>query len=103
MRNPAEPDRGFHDPERGSPDALGRKTREALWKKNVKNCVKKADVYAAGTLRAGLLHALFPAIIQRKLPASGVLCIDTGCGKGGRLTAMIVEGGCFRLAAVNGQ
>ena len=27
----------------------------------------------------------------RKLPGSGILCIDTGCGKGGRLTAMIVE------------
>ena len=27
----------------------------------------------------------------RKLPGNGILCIDTGCGKGGRLTAMIVE------------
>ena len=25
------------------------------------------------------------------LPETGVLCIDTGCGKGGRLTAMIVK------------
>ena len=28
----------------------------------------------------------------RCLPETGVLCIDTGCGKGGRLTAMIVKG-----------
>ncbi|MBR5751268.1 MAG: serine/threonine protein phosphatase [Clostridia bacterium] len=27
----------------------------------------------------------------------GVICIDTGCGKGGRLTAMTVEGEKFRL------
>ena len=26
------------------------------------------------------------------LPETGVICIDTGCGKGGRLTAMIIEG-----------
>lgn len=25
------------------------------------------------------------------LPETGILCIDTGCGKGGRLTAMIIE------------
>ena len=31
------------------------------------------------------------------LPETGVLCIDTGCGKGGRLTAMIRENGLFRL------
>ena len=27
----------------------------------------------------------------RPLPERGVLCIDTGCGKGGRLTAMVVS------------
>ena len=27
----------------------------------------------------------------RPLPENGVLCIDTGCGKGGRLTAMVVS------------
>ena len=31
------------------------------------------------------------------LPEKGVLCIDTGCGKGGRLTAMIAEGREYRL------
>ena len=31
------------------------------------------------------------------LPETGVLCIDTGCGKGGRLTAMVIEGGSFTL------
>ena len=25
------------------------------------------------------------------LPATGIICIDTGCGKGGRLTAMIID------------
>ena len=31
------------------------------------------------------------------LPAYGVLCIDTGCGKGGRLTALIAEGKKYTL------
>ena len=34
---------------------------------------------------------------NRLLPEKGVLCIDTGCGKGGRLTAMIVEGNKYTL------
>ena len=34
------------------------------------------------------------------LPRYGALCIDTGCGKGGRLTAMIVSGGQYRLECV---
>lgn len=29
---------------------------------------------------------------KRVLPEKGVLCIDTGCGKGGRLTAMVTDG-----------
>lgn len=33
----------------------------------------------------------------RSLPKTGILCIDTGCGKGGRLTAMIVEGQNYML------
>ncbi len=33
-------------------------------------------------------------------PENGVICIDTGCGKGGRLTAMIAEEGRFRLESV---
>ena len=34
------------------------------------------------------------------LPEKGILCIDTGCGKGGRLTGMIVEDDRFRLESV---
>ena len=32
-----------------------------------------------------------------ELPLGGIVCIDTGCGKGGRLTAMIVDGHEFVL------
>ncbi|MBR4455606.1 MAG: metallophosphoesterase [Solobacterium sp.] len=32
-----------------------------------------------------------------KLPSSGVICIDTGCGKGGVLTGMIIEDEKFHL------
>ena len=32
-----------------------------------------------------------------RLPATGVLCIDTGCGKGGRLTALCTEGETYTL------
>ena len=35
-----------------------------------------------------------------RLPAQGVICIDTGCGKGGRLTAMVIEGERYRLESV---
>ena len=31
------------------------------------------------------------------LPETGILCIDTGCGKGGRLTAMIIKGKEYSL------
>ena len=34
------------------------------------------------------------------LPETGVLCIDTGCGKGGRLTAMITDGNMAVLHSV---
>lgn len=34
---------------------------------------------------------------NRLLPEKGVLCIDTGCGKGGRLTAMITDGKEYML------
>ena len=34
------------------------------------------------------------------LPERGIICIDTGCGKGGLLTAMIIEDGRFRLECV---
>lgn len=39
----------------------------------------------------------------RKLPTNGVLCIDTGCGKGGRLTAMIIEGNEYHLISTAEQ
>jgi serine/threonine protein phosphatase 1 len=34
------------------------------------------------------------------LPERGAICIDTGCGKGGRLTAMVIEGDRYRLESV---
>ena len=34
------------------------------------------------------------------LPQHGIICIDTGCGKGGRLTGMIIDGDHFRLECV---
>ena len=40
---------------------------------------------------------------QKPLPERGVICIDTGCGKGGRLSAMITEGGCYTLQSVPEQ
>ena len=33
----------------------------------------------------------------QELPKRGVICIDTGCGKGGRLTGMVIEDGKFIL------
>ena len=33
----------------------------------------------------------------RNLPEKGVICIDTGCGKGGKLSAMIVEQHRYRM------
>ena len=33
----------------------------------------------------------------RTLPEKGIICIDTGCGKGGRLTGMVVEDGKYWL------
>ncbi len=38
--------------------------------------------------------------VSYDLPATGVICIDTGCGKGGKLTAMIIEGNQFVLQSV---
>lgn len=39
--------------------------------------------------------------IKYELPEKGVICIDTGCGKGGRLTAMIIEGKQYTLLSVS--
>ena len=43
---------------------------------------------------------ILPYNEDRPLPERGVICIDTGAGKGGRLTAMIIENGIFRLETV---
>ena len=40
---------------------------------------------------------LLPYGEDRPLPEQGVICIDTGCGKGGPLTAMVVTGNQYRL------
>lgn len=37
---------------------------------------------------------------ERKLPESGIICIDTNCGNGGQLTAMIICGEAYRLECV---
>ena len=36
----------------------------------------------------------------RELPERGNICIDTGCGKGGNLTAMLVEDGKYQLTCM---
>lgn len=36
----------------------------------------------------------------KALPEKGTVCIDTGCGKGGRLTGMIVEEGKYSMVRV---
>ncbi len=38
--------------------------------------------------------------VSLPLPETGVICIDTGCGKGGRLTAMVIEGNRYTLYSV---
>ena len=38
--------------------------------------------------------------VWHRLPERGILCIDTGCGKGGRLTAMTVKDGKYLLESV---
>ena len=35
--------------------------------------------------------------VRYELPKTGVICIDTGCGKGGALTAMVIEDQTFTL------
>lgn len=48
----------------------------------------------------GETRELLPPGEWLTLPKQGVICIDTGCGKSGRLTAMIVEDERFRLESV---
>ena len=43
---------------------------------------------------------ILPYSEWRTLPEKGTVCIDTGCGKGGRLTGMIVEEGKYSLVRV---
>lgn len=38
-----------------------------------------------------------PEETLQELPQRGVICIDTGCGKGGRLTGMVIENGKYCL------
>lgn len=38
--------------------------------------------------------------VSSPLPRQGIICIDTGCGKGGRLTALIAENGEYTLTSV---
>ncbi len=35
------------------------------------------------------------------LPDKGIICIDTGCGKGGRLTAMVLDGSTYRMESTS--
>ena len=44
--------------------------------------------------------AELPEDTEMPLPERGVICIDTGCGKGGRLTGMVTEDGQFTLKSV---
>ena len=48
----------------------------------------------------GETRELLPSGEWLPLPKQGVICIDTGCGKGGRLTAMMIEGTQYRLESV---
>ncbi|MBR3019139.1 MAG: serine/threonine protein phosphatase [Clostridia bacterium] len=43
---------------------------------------------------------ILPEEAARPLPEKGVICIDSGCGKGGRLTAMVIENGLYQLFSV---
>lgn len=54
-------------------------------------------VYFAGD---GESEEELPENEWRELPAAGIICIDTGCGKGGVLTGMIIEDGKFILYGV---
>lgn len=38
--------------------------------------------------------------VSYDLPVTGIICIDTGCGKGGRLTAMMIDENKFMLKSV---
>ena len=44
-------------------------------------------------------NKLLPEKVTSPLPQSGIICIDTGCGKGGKLTGMIIEKGAYTLVS----
>ncbi len=48
----------------------------------------------------GITRKPLPPGEMLALPPRGVICIDSGCGKGGRLTAMVLEEDHFTLASV---
>ena len=50
--------------------------------------------------KGGASRELLPPGEWLPLPQQGIICIDTGCGKGGRLTAMIIENDQYRLESV---
>ena len=50
--------------------------------------------YFAG---AGETPQILPYNTRMPLPEKGIICIDTGCGKGGKLTAMVIEDGYYTL------
>ena len=35
--------------------------------------------------------------VWKEMPEKGVICIDTGCGKGGKLSGMVIEGSQFMI------
>ena len=37
---------------------------------------------------------------EHEMPKQGIICIDTGCGKGGKLTGMIISGSTYKLVSV---
>lgn len=45
----------------------------------------------------GKMTKILPYGEKMMLPEKGIICIDTGCGKGGKLTAMVIEDGYFTL------
>ena len=49
---------------------------------------------------SGYMEKEIPEGNWYELPERGVICIDTGCGKGGRLTGMVIEDGRFILHSV---
>ena len=47
-----------------------------------------------------LTTEVLPYNEERPLPERGTICIDTGCGKGGKLSAMIIENGKYWMISM---